>query len=414
MPDLFLLGAGASVEAGIPDSYRMTNKMLENFSEDFQATDQQYDKVLQFVIGGLSFQQGIKGENPLAGVNIEDLFNALIQLSNRHNSELSPFINTWHPHLIGLENGKMDFFMSRELLETINNPIEKFIGENNEKLLEQVADLVAHRSSSSFRKRKIDTFIASNDFETIFTDAVRKIVFGSEGKLLKDTADAMIQHLVKMVWIKEPERINYLIPLINYANTNKAFVVTLNYDNTIELACKNHGIEIDIGFDSWSNSGEFKFIDGKIPLLKLHGSIDWALSIGKIGQEKPLPYQIINKVDPNLENQRHFKPAIIFGGKNKLTAKGPFLSLLHSFEEQLSKSSNLIIIGYSFGDEHVNEYITNWFNGDVTRKISIINPNFKSLKNEFTRLISNNSVKERVNIIEEKTSNGILKIGEIN
>lgn len=410
MKELFLLGAGASVEAGVPDAYRMSNEMLTKFSEDYRAKFLRYDKVLQFVVGGLLFQQGIKGENPFEGVNIEDLFNAVLLLSDRHNSELSPFISSWHPHLIGLESGKMASFTSADLLKTINDPIEKFVKETSEEIFEQLKDIQEGGRRSILRRKEIPTFSASSRFEKLFSDAVRQIVSGSEGELLKATGNAMIQKLVEMVWITDNGKVDYLNPLLEYVVDTNSFIVTLNYDNAIELAGQILGVEIDTGFDEWSESGKFAFGDGKIPLIKLHGSINWALSSGMIGKEKPLPYQIIQKVDPNSIDHQSFQPAVIFGGKNKLTAKGPFLSLLHSFEEQLSKSEILTIIGYSFRDEHVNEFITNWFNGDGTRRIRIINPNLTSLNNTFVAFLLNETTQDRVQVIKEKTSSGILNI----
>lgn len=410
MTELFLLGAGASVEAGVPDAYKMTNEMLRRIADDQRAHYLRFDKVLQFVAGGLLFQQGIKGENPFDGVNIEDLFNAVLLLSDRQNSELSPFISSWHPQLIGLESGKMASFTSRELLKTINEPIEKFVKETTDEVIEQFGRLLERGRSSSLRRREIETFFASSRFETRFTEAVRQVVSGSEGKLFKSTADAMIQRLVEMVWITDVGKINYLIPLLQYIKDSKSTIVTLNYDNTLELAGQVMGVDIDTGFDTWSKSGEFSFGDGKIPLIKLHGSIDWALSDGSTTKEKPLPYQIIQKVDPNAKNLGDFRPAVVFGGKNKLTAKGPFLSLLQSFEEQLLKSETLSVIGYSFRDEHVNEFITSWFNGDIARKIRIINPNPNSLNDGFAQPLLNGYVKDRVQIIKEIASNGILSL----
>ena len=213
-----------------------------------------------------------------------------------------------------------------------------------------------------------------------------------------------------MVWITDKGKVDYLSPLLKYLKDTNSSIVTLNYDNTIELAAQILAIEIDTGFDAWSKSGDFLFGDGKIPLIKLHGSIDWALSDGRIGEEKPLPYQIIQKVDPNSKDQRSFQPAVIFGGKNKLTAKGPFLSLLRSFEQRLLNSEMLSIIGYSFRDEHVNEFITNWFNGNVARTIRIINPNPFTVENVFSQPHFRDLLKNRVQIIQDKASNAIASL----
>jgi NAD-dependent SIR2 family protein deacetylase len=395
MAKIFLLGAGASVEAGIPATYDMTSKMLTNFSDDQRAHYYRYDEVLQFVVGGLLFQQGIRGENPYNGVNIEDLFNAVLLLSDRQNSEVSPFISSWHPQLISLESGKLSTSISRELLSTINEPIEKYV-----------------QSILSRPKREIDTFFASSRFSSIFSDAVRQVMSGSEGILFRNTANAMIQQLIEMVWLTDSEKIHYLIPLIKYCKKTSAPIVTLNYDNSIELASHTLGIEVDTGFDMWSKSGEFAFRENNIPLIKLHGSIDWALYEGRIEKDKPLPYQMIKKVDPNSKNHEAIHPAIIFGGKNKLTAKGPFLSLLQSFELQLAHSDVLTVIGYSFRDEHVNEFIANWFNGDVNRRIIIIDHKPESINKDIKKYLDSRYLEDRLEIINDVASKGIGSITE--
>lgn len=403
--ELILLGAGASVEAGIPGSYDMTKEMLEKFSSD---GDRQFAKVLQFVIGGLLFQHGINGENPYNGVNIEELFNAVILLGERQKSELSPFISSWHPQVIGLEGGKVDYLTTRGIVEAINKPIEDMVHKTSEAILR-----IIDRKESIFffgQTKRIDASLSSQRLEGLLTNAIKQVLAGREGKIYSSTAETMIRRLVQMVWIKDEQKVKYLLPLIKYAkNSNSAFV-TLNYDNTIEFAGKLLDIEVDTGFETWSETGEFGFIEGSLPLIKLHGSIDWKLSNGKINTEKPLPYQVIKRIDPTSEDPGQFRPEIIFGGKNKLTAKGPFLSLLQAFETQLTNCDVLTIIGYSLRDEHVNEFIGNWFNGDVSRRIRIINPNINSMENEFIKPLLNGFGKDRVEIIPEITSKGIQKI----
>lgn len=407
MSELILLGAGASVEAGVPHAYKMTYEMLSRFSSDAMMQHRKLDKVMKFVVGGLLFQQGVKGENPFNGVNIEDLFNAVLMLGDRQNFELSSFISSWHPRINALESGNMSSYTRNELLKSINEPIENFINETAEGIIEYVGS----SSRSRYRNRRnINSFSASTHFEREFKDAVRQIVLGSEGTLFKATANEMIKSLVKMVWITENEKVQYLLPLLQYAYQTNSSFVTLNYDNTIELGGQMLGINVDTGFTAWSNTSEFTFGDGIIPLLKLHGSIDWALSNGRTDEVKPLPYQIIQQVDPDSTDQNGFRPAVLFGGKNKLTAKGPFLSLLRSFEMQLEKSEALTVIGYSFRDDHVNEFISNWYNGDPSRRIRIINPNPDSFNDPLTQSLLHGRVQDRVEVIKEKASTGISQI----
>jgi len=418
MTELFLLGAGASVEAGVPDAYKMTSEMLKRIAEDEMSSYQRIDKVLHFVAGGLLFQQGIKGKNPFDGVNIEDLFNAVKLLGDRQKSELGPFISSWHPQLVGLESGRMASFTSRELLEAIYKPIEKHVEETTQTVRNEIMDDLEHIFegrhifSRQRKSKEIETSRSASGFEDRLTEALRQFVIGDEGKLFKTAAEAMIRKLAEMVWITDPQKTDYIIPLIQYAKATNSTIATLNYDNAIELAAQTTNVEIDTGFDSWSNSGEFIFDEEKIPLLKLHGSIDWALFDGQMSKEKPLPFQVINKVDPNKNKHGNFHPAVVFGGTNKLTAKGPFLNLIRSFEQQLSKTESLTIIGYSFRDEHVNEFVANWFNGSATRSIRIINSNPASMNHEFTQHLRSGYTKERVQIIKETTGVGVLNLAK--
>lgn len=124
MKEIFLLGAGASIEAGIPDSYQMSEKIIENIAADPRLHN--ITKILNFVIGGIIFHNGLIGENPYSGVNVEDLFTTVELLAKRRTSELSPFISSWHPFLQEIQRGKLSYFSSKNLLEQIYSPIEKY------------------------------------------------------------------------------------------------------------------------------------------------------------------------------------------------------------------------------------------------------------------------------------------------
>jgi len=95
MNEMLLLGAGASVEAGVPDAYDMTHELSDFFRRN-PASDK-HGHVISFVIGGLLFQQGVNGKDPLKeGVNVEDLFNAVQLLAERNTLEAAPFVGSWH------------------------------------------------------------------------------------------------------------------------------------------------------------------------------------------------------------------------------------------------------------------------------------------------------------------------------
>ena len=96
------LGAGASVHGGITDAFNMTREFLRLFSTDSDCRRQSH--VLRYVVGGLLMQQGANNQDPLAGVNIEDVFNAKQTLASRDLLEAAPFVAGWHPFVEQLDN----------------------------------------------------------------------------------------------------------------------------------------------------------------------------------------------------------------------------------------------------------------------------------------------------------------------
>jgi len=54
-------------------------------------------------------------------------------------------------------------------------------------------------------------------------------------------------------------------------------------------------------------------------------------------------------------------PGVIFGAGNKLRPDGPYLDLYSEFRAALAEARQVVVIGYSFRDAHVNEALRRWF-----------------------------------------------------
>lgn len=80
---------------------------------------------------------------------------------------------------------------------------------------------------------------------------------------------------------------------------------------------------------------------------------------------------------------------MIFGGQNKLTARGPFLRLLDAFSHALGQNDILTVVGYSFADEHINNYIARWIAAGNDSTIRIFDPFFDQNSNEFAEQLRN-------------------------
>lgn len=167
-------------------------------------------------------------------------------------------------------------------------------------------------------------------------------------------------------------------------------VFTTNYDRAFEVAAASGGfITIDgFSFDSRrSFNGKFfdydivltknnrvttedNFAPNVIHLYKLHGSIDWfqegkAICQHPSGDAKNLPLMIF----PNKE-------------KFQLSYDQPYFEMMSRFQNELRKSGSttLIIIGFSFGDNHINRVIEEALKHNAFLKIVVVD---KFLENLF-------------------------------
>ena len=166
------------------------------------------------------------------------------------------------------------------------------------------------------------------------------------------------------------EVFSYLAPSVRLGRAEGGTtIVTLNYDLSIEGQAAAIGIPCDTGIRSWSVDGKLSWRIGSVNLLKLHGSIGWSFS-PQYSHDGQLEEELV------VSGQTGQSPAVIFGQREKLRATGPFLQLFDEFRKRLDTANQLVVIGYSFQDDHVNEIIRRWINRDKLRHIIVIDPFF--------------------------------------
>lgn len=90
---MFLLGAGASFDAGIPMAIQMSQQVEEMLSDDKDLRDLYY-----FLKSAITYQRGLEGnfDDP---VGIEDLLGVIEELNQKHRNKLYPFVGAWNTHL---------------------------------------------------------------------------------------------------------------------------------------------------------------------------------------------------------------------------------------------------------------------------------------------------------------------------
>lgn len=157
---------------------------------------------------------------------------------------------------------------------------------------------------------------------------------------------------------------------------SKPNIFTLNYDLLFEMTAERLGIFVNNGFTGFherafypsayqvdyhiKNSDGAKRINKSINLYKLHGSLSWYEDTNKppygIGERQVIP------IDGKIDYDQIKEGTIIYPiqSKKKHSLDLPYSEMLRQFVEALNRhNSVLIIAGYSFLDEHINDIIAN-------------------------------------------------------
>jgi hypothetical protein len=352
-----LLGAGASVDSGMPTSEGMIDKLLSDFREQAkeQIGAQGRLRLLEFVVYSLRQQAASLGD--IEGLDVETMFNAIETLAGRKRLSIAPFIASWQPLVAEAERtaASAERFVSpeQELVRLLEMAIQT-----------KAEEIQAHiGSSAAFRTLPARDAVQNFVRELLGADDGAELVFAG-------LAAAVLEALVRILRLEHPEKTRYLSPLVDlFRDQGQLTIATLNYDLTIETLGDLLETAVENGMSDWPAKERLAFGEGII-LLKLHGSIDWKLSRHPVvasGFAK-LPYESVRfqkGVEPDT-------PAVIFGAGNKLRAGGPYLALLREFERSLDDSQALLVVGYSFRDDHVNAILTSWMNTDEARRMVIL------------------------------------------
>ncbi len=438
MKTAVLLGAGASRDAGVPLTTHMTEEIYNLTSPErlMHPDGDRLKRALGTVIGGLTYQKGIRAENPYQGLNVEEVFASVQMLANRNNIEAAPFIGSWHSAIEELDEEPVAASQYDELYRAIRNSL----AEDLRKAVKGIASPLGGRliqrqyerqSESKNPKYEWDRWIGD-----VLGDAFRKlentrpsyrskrnvrrglggVVRGNpnsgRGRVFRLLSDHMILSLRSLTWLDEGRDVSYLKPLLEIG-TRPLSIYSLNYDNAIERLCQQNGVSYDIGV---TQSGAVSFDStSEVRLMKLHGSIDWIEQELVTSPDTSIaePMSLMGVALATSEQMRDedelFRPAIIFGQGNKLTAEGPYLELLGLFRNDLEQHDHLLVIGYSFRDDHINHYIARWFLRRPERCVTILNGKEFPQEAEgtpFTRdlLLSSGN---RVTILPEYATDGL-------
>jgi hypothetical protein len=335
---VYLLGAGASKDAGLPLANGITQQALEHLN-DGKSDTPQLAPLFNYVVSAISAHAGKSGQRPDELPGIETVVAAIDLLTERESLEIAPFVGAWDP-AVGMLGRKPRTLTSTDLRE-----LEKALSR-----------------TGGFRERTVEKVIAKVVDARISAD--NSAAYGQlKAQLACD--------LLNTLRLSSDESVRYLTPLCELGRTaGPLTVATLNYDVTVETAGRLTNVHVDTGVEHWAKSGALEFASSGVHLLKLHGSIDWRFpsqhGVGKSPGDGFEPEALVSRWD--------HQPAVIYGAREKLQPEGPFLDLRGEFEARLQNSECLVCIGYSFGDDHVNIVLRRWLERDPARWMVIADP----------------------------------------
>ncbi|AQQ10205.1 hypothetical protein L21SP3_02033 [Sedimentisphaera cyanobacteriorum] len=105
------------------------------------------------------------------------------------------------------------------------------------------------------------------------------------------------------------------------------------------------------GVTGWWDMRAYNSDEAAAKVFKVHGSVDWCLLDDDI-----LPRRIRHSIKEEIDNE----PVLIWPAATKYieSQRDPFAQILTKMRETLRPQQNeviLTIIGYSFGDAHIND-----------------------------------------------------------
>lgn len=332
-----LLGAGASVEAGLPTANGLTELALDY--EDGSEGRKDITKLYRLVAGAILFRASKNGRNPKRlAVNVEDVAEALTLLEQHKHWPLADVFGGVEPAISALAHDYESAIHSHGIATRISKVVQS-TGNEQEKEVAHLAKAISDRG-----------FVWPSFYHQAFAE-------------LRERCFAALAGPSKPC--------QYLVPLAKCVRV-RCFA-TLNYDTVFEQACWLAGRDIDVGVFGWKR-GHLAFRPNNVPFLKLHGSIDWCSTYDKgslQGDGRPVGPESIIQGTPNHGPFASMRPTVVFGTQSKLTAAGPFLDLLNKFEQELEKVSTLAVIGYSFGDDHINVILSGWLAKSLTNTMAV-------------------------------------------
>ena len=159
-------------------------------------------------------------------------------------------------------------------------------------------------------------------------------------------------------FIKQKGKVNsrdiqYLVPLLDLITIYKTIeIISTNYDIVMEQFCNAHKLILEDGFNGTFNKKRFISENSQVRLYKIHGSILWYRSTS--GKFYKTTIDSTEKVKTVFGED--LEPLILYPIRKWEYVEPLFELISDAKEVMLSEDSKyVIVIGYSFRDDHIRD-----------------------------------------------------------
>jgi len=330
-------------------------------------------------------------------------YNKLIELFKKKTTEIRNLLGKYLQSqnlsfLIG--NGCSLYAGSKSINTSNTSPKTSSIN----KILDENEDMFSKEITNSLKEKKLEELLnvlsqIENYYKVIDDQSKSKKI----SEIISKVKNEFLLEYVCGINYANNEFHRQFLKKIIARDTNKSRVkiFTLNYDLIIEKAAEELGIIVNNGFigfilrkfdpsvyeiDYHIKKPEMNRpipLNKSINLYKLHGSISWfkhSEEADEGNKDRNIDYEVVENQPIFYDNggkvkfseSDYLQNSLIYPTYTKIAQSfdSPYGELFRHFTNALnSRNSTLIVIGYSFSDEHVNKIIEN----------ALTNPDFNLL-----------------------------------
>ena len=330
---------------------------------------------------------------------------------------------------VDLNNGRLNFdwlpysYLLNELVKTYKGNMGSFVNYEhfyqwiNNKATDKAIKVKVYNAA---KDSLLEDFPNIAEFEPEYEGEVHPILFRFKNDTDLSSLLGIVNYLIADLLGFTESQFNTSLteygPFLNYLKKfDSVDVFTLNHDLLLENLLKYFGLEYSRGFTKENSEIRYQdedtpiavfknAFDKPIKLHKLHGSIDYYRFENYVQGQKPYLESTgeYNYFTTNNYREKHFAirvnpktgevlqdsnfnivPKFITGtDKSKIIENDLMYSeLFKRFEESMRNTSNVLISGYSFGDEHINSELKKCNDINVLNQNPFVEYPFKSETN---------------------------------